>query len=280
MSFFNIPLLITATLDAGRTPQVALRDIQERTIKHMEGLLAWLHDPSIRRIVFAKNCAVAIRPEVLVEVSAHYGKELEFVQSTASPRTLIQGKGYGEGDIIRQALEQSRFLRESEEFLKITGKLYAPHSAQHFRGEGNGDFLFTRREAFGTELWRRTLLDPLYQSEAGCALLGFLRRNLRVPWGIVAAPQADWIDTRIYRVRRAFYQANLLNSYRRVNDSLGYTLEAAFHDDLREQSGLRLIHEVPIILGTSGTLGTTDGSYDLGISEAAVELARKLLASA
>jgi hypothetical protein len=276
MSFLQTPLLITASLDAGSTPQVALRDPLERTVKHMEGLISWLRDPSIHRIVFAKNCAARIRPEVLIEVAKAHGKELEFIQTTASPRTMRQGKGYGEGDLIRQALEQSEFLRAGEEFLKITGKLYTPQAVELFGGEGAGDFLLNAGSGISVARWRRHLLGPLYQTENGCGLLGSLRM-LRVPWGLLAAPVTGWIDTRVYRVRRSFYQANLLNSYRRVHDSLGYTLEAAFHDDLRKQSGLCLRREMPVILGTSGTLGTTAGSYAEEISEAAGELARKLL---
>lgn len=277
MHLGNTPLLITASLDAGRTPQVALRDTQERTIKHMEGLIAWLRDPSIHRIVFAKNCAARIRPEVLIEAAKAHGKELEFVQTTASPRTSLQGKGYGEGDLIRQVLEHSEFVRTADEFLKITGKLYTPRVLELFSGQSAGNFLLNSEVSTGVARWRRHLLGPLYQSEKGCSLLGFLRRTLHVPWGLVAAPVTGWIDTRVYRVRRSFYQAKLLNSYRRVHDSLGYTLEAVFHDDLCERSVLSLIRETPVILGTSGTLGTTAGQYSLLIQEEAKNLASRLL---
>jgi len=272
----NTPLLITATLDAGRTPQVALRNTQERAIKHMEGLIAWLRDPAIHRIVFAKNCATKLRPEVLIEVAKAHGKELEFVQTTASPRTSLQGKGYGEGDLIRQVLEQSEFVRSADEFLKITGKLYTPRVLELFSGESAGSFLLNSEACTVAPSWRRHLL-ALYQSEKGCSLLGFLRRTLHVPWALVAAPVTGLIDTRLYRVRRSFYQAKLLNSYRRVHDSLGYTLEAVFHDDLYEQHVLSLIRETPVILGTSGTLGTTAGQYSLLIQKEAKNLASRLL---
>ena len=277
MHLGNTPLLITASLDAGRTPQVALRDTQERTIKHMEGLIAWLRDPAIHRIVFAKNCAARIRPEVLIEVAKAHDKELEFVQTTSSPRTSLQGKGYGEGDLIRQVLEQSELMRSADEFLKITGKLYTPQVLELFSGENAGSFLLKTEASAAALSWRRQFLGPLYQSERRCSLLSFLRSTLRVPWGLVAAPVTGWIDTRVYRVRRSYYQANLLNSYRRVHDSLGYTLSAVFHDDLREQSVLTLIRETPVILGTSGTLGTTAGQYSLLIQKEAKDLASRLL---
>ena len=273
-------LLITATLDAGKTPQVALQGIRERTLRHMEGLLAWLKDPAINQVVFTKNCTAQIRPKILIEAAADYGKELEFIQTDSSPRTLLQGKGYGEGDIIRQVLEKSTFLRDAEEFLKVTGKLYAPNAEHFFPGAGDGEFLLSSGEDLTSpEYWRRSMLGPCYQNETACSLFGFLRRNLRIPWGLLAAPVIGRVDTRIYRVRRTFYQENLLNAYRRVNDSLGYTLEAVFYDELGNLPAIHFIRPEPIILGTSGTLGTTAGVYSTQIQEESRELTSKLLVS-
>jgi hypothetical protein len=87
------------------------------------------------------------------------------------------------------------------------------------------------------------------------------------------------VDTRIYRVRRTFYQENLLNAYRRVHDSLGYTLEAVFYDELGNLPAIHFIRPEPIILGTSGTLGTTAGVYSTQIQEESRELTSKLLVS-
>ena len=167
------PLLITATLDAGKTPYVALSTTSDRVEAHMQGLLAWLGDHSTEKIVFAKNCSTKIRSEILVETAHKYGKELEFVQVVSTKRTAIQGKGYGEGDLIRQALETSGILRGSTDFMKSTGKLYCPGIGMMFSHEGMGEF-FVSRGFFAHPINPiRRNLTPLYGNQMGSAVLEF-----------------------------------------------------------------------------------------------------------
>jgi len=271
------PLLITATFDEGRTPHVALTGIKERVVKHMEGLIAWLKDPSIDRIVFVKNCGAKIRPAVLERFAGDYGKELEYLQVSSASQTVFRGKGYGEGDLIRQALQASKILRESDNFFKITGKLYSPDAPRLFTLQAEGEF-FLGPAAEARDAWKiRTLLAPLYGSEAGSAALGVVRRYCRMPWGLIAAAPTGWVDTRFYRVRRDFYVDVLLRSYLRVQDALGYTLENAAYDDLKACNSISLIKEPPIIFGTSGTLGTTAGEFSDEIRTLAKELAERLI---
>jgi hypothetical protein len=271
-------LLITASLDAGATPMVALRDVHERTLRHMEGLLAWLSDPGINRIVFTKNCRAQIREEILMEVARAHGKELEFLQINSSPRTVLQGKGFGEGDLIRQALERSTILRAASDFIKVTGKLYAPGWEKIFRRSGEGEFYFSLPQSSvkleNLRLWTRAF----YRSENGSRFMGFLKRRLRVPWEVVAATPRGWIDTRIYRVNKEFYMENLLETHRRVQDYGNYKLENAVFDDLILHSALvRMIEISPIIIGTSGSVGTTAGEFSEKIRQEAKLLTRKLL---
>jgi hypothetical protein len=272
------PLLITASLDAGKTPYVALSATMDRVVAHMQGLLAWLEDPTIGTIVFAKNCAAQIRPKVLEEVAASHGKELEFVQVASSVRTAVQGKGYGEGDLIRQALERSDLLRASDNFIKITGKLYCPGIGIIFSGLGMGEFFVSRGFSSGSINPIRRNLTRLYGNHLGSAVFGVLKRKVRVPWGLVAASPGAVVDTRLYRVSRGFYLTVLGNSYRRVQDALGYTLERAFHDDLMNHSASCGMLEIsPPIIGTSGSMGTMAGEFSQAIRAEAHELALRLM---
>jgi hypothetical protein len=271
------PLLITASLDAGNTPYVALSATSDRTKAHMQGLLAWLRDPSIENIVFAKNCPLRIRSEVLVETARNYGKELEFVQVDSSKRTVIQGKGYGEGDLIRQALEKSDFLKGADDFIKVTGKLFCPGTGWIFSGEREGEFFISRHVTKKDFMAIRKMLSPLYKSQRGSRALGFLKRGMRIPWGLVASAPGAFVDTRLYRVNKAFYLSSLGQSYRRVQDGLGYTLERAFHDDLMgPASSVRMLEISPAIIGTSGSMGTTAGEFPEEIRLEARELALRL----
>jgi hypothetical protein len=125
----------------------------------------------------------------------------------------------------------------------------------------------------------RRALSPLYSHAAGSALLSFMKRGLRVPWELVASAPGGLVDTRFYRVDRDFYLRVLHDSHRRVRDPLGYTLERAFHDDLKGiASSVRLIDLPPPIVGTSGSLGTTSGCYSEEIRGESEELASRLFA--
>lgn len=273
------PLLITASLDAGNTPYVALSATSDRTEAHMQGLLAWLGDPSTEKVVFAKNCSARIRSEVLVATARKYGKELEFIQVVPSKRTAIQGKGYGEGDLIRQALEKSEVLRGSTDFMKSTGKLFCPGIGGIFSGECEGEFFVSRHMPKEDFMPIRRMLSPLYKSQRGSRTLGFLKRRVRIPWGLVASAPGALVDTRLYRVNRDFYSDVLLHSYRRVQDGLGYTMERAFHDDLKgHSSSVRMLEISLPIIGTSGSLGTTAGEFSEEVRLEARELAQRLVA--
>lgn len=272
------PLLITASLDVGKTPFVALSATSDRIEAHMQGLLSWLRDPSIERVVFAKNCEARMRSEVLVETARNYGKELEFVQVSASKRTMILGKGYGEGDLIRQALEKSDLLKGADDFIKVTGKLFCPGARGIFSGEGEGEFFVSREFSAQSINAIRKKLSPLYGSKRGSDAMGFLKRRMKIPWGIVASAPGGLVDTRLYRVNKAFYLRSLGQSYRRVQDALGYTLERAFYDDLMGRtSSLRILEISPVIIGTSGSLGTTAGEFPEVICTEARDLVAQLV---
>jgi hypothetical protein len=271
-------LLITASLDPGNTPYVALANVVDRTVCHLEALLAWLDDPSVENIVFVKNCTARIREKVLLEAAGKHGKELEFLQVESSTRTLIQGKGFGEGDLVAQALSSSRILRSSRDFIKVTGKLYSPRLRTDFTGEGYGEFYQGHGATPGGILFARKIATRFYLSERGSAMMGFLKKKGRVPWGMIAACSAGQVDTRLYRVNQEFYLRVLSNSHLRVQDSLGYILEHAFHDDLEPYAGeIRMIGHPPEIVGTSGSMGSVAGKFSESIRLEAREVASRLL---
>ena len=271
------PLLITASFDPGKTPQVALRNVEDRIRCHMEGLLAWLKDPGIGRIVFAKNCRVQIRKEVLLNLAVEHGKELEFLQADPSPRTVLQGKGFGEGDLIRQVLDKSEVLRASRDFIKITGKLFMPNVAAGFTGEGEGEFFITTAPDATPVFPLRYVLRVAYRSASLSHGLAQMRR-IHVPWEWIAALPSGWIDTRCYRSDIGFYREYLLDSHVRVQDELGYSLENAFFDDLHDsKKEIRLITAMPIIVGMSGTLATLAGSFSDDLQREACDLTNRLL---
>ena len=271
------PLLITAAFDVGETPHVKLRDTHQRVLHHMEGLLAWLESSDFCQIIFAKNCGTKIQERVLSDTAAAFGKELEFLQIPSSKLTARQGKGFGEGEIIGGALERSGLLGKASYFAKSTGKLFLK----------NHELLLTEKSlarcfrcaAPNSETpsaWHR-LVNKIHQSEAGSRCLADMHRLLRVPWFFIGAHPQCWVDTRFYVCERDFYWAKLSRSYRRVQDRLGYSLEAAFYDDLQGAEEIGWIDEMPLVYGTSGTLGTTAAPFAEPLRRRAEALVEELL---
>jgi len=273
-----LPLLITATLNPGKTPYVALADIGERVAAYMEGFLAWCTESTISSIVFAKNCNTPIRHELLRKIAAGHSKEFEFVQVDSSPRSIVQGKGFGEGDMIRQALDRSEILRSESEFIKVTGKLFCCNAAKLLDGNGRGAFFVSDAPADDRFNLMRRKTAPLYRSRSGSSLAAFLKYQCRVPWSWVAAAPGRWVDTRCYRVERDFYRTVLLHTHERVRDGLGYVLERAFHDDLESHAKeFFFLNEAADMIGVSGSIGRRMGSFSEEILAKARDMAARIL---
>lgn len=271
------PLLITATFEVANTPDVRLRDSRERLVRHMEGVLAWLGDPFFSEIVLAKNCTLPVKVDPLKKVAEVHGKRLEFVQVEPSPLTQVRGKGFGEGEMIRQALRKSELLGRACGFCKATGKLFLRDAGGFYARQGRAVFFKCSAPRCGALVFWRSMLGGFYRSQGLHRVLPWLHRHARVPWSLVAAAPREWIDTRFYRVSKELYLERFLGSYERVDDALGYSLEAAFADDAAGLSDCALVKSEPIVLGYSGTHGTAAAEFPEDIRRQARELADRML---
>ena len=271
------PLLITATFEVANPQDVRLRDSRERLVRHMEGVLAWMGDPFFSELVLAKNCALPVKVEPLRKVAEAHGKRLEFVQVEASRLTRERGKGFGEGEMIRQALMKSEVLGRARGFCKATGKLFLRDADRFYAKAGRAVFHKCHAPRCGALVFWRCMLGVFYRSRRWHRLLPWMHRQARVPWSLVAAAPREWIDTRFYRISKELYLERFLGSYERVDDALGYSLEAAFADDAAGLSDCALVKSEPIVLGYSGTHGTAAAEFPEDIRRDARELADRML---
>jgi hypothetical protein len=119
----------------------------------------------------------------------------------------------------------------------------------------------------------RRRLGIFYRARRLAGMLPFLHERVGMPWSLVAAAADYWVDTRFYHVSKRVYRERLMASHERVHDALGYSLEAAFYDDLRNSSECGFLMKSPIIRGYSGTLGTVAAEFSEDIRREARELA-------
>ena len=215
MNRYALPLLITSAVDtaAGRT---LLRDPAQRLQKTLDSIARWRQSPMVSRVVVCDGSGFDLAGHVPATDNPHAGAPCEFLHFTNSQdRVRALGKGYGEGEIVRHALEHSPTLRDSNRFAKCTGKLWVSNAALCVR--------FT----------------------AG--------QNVAFDYGGVFRP--IYLDTRFYIADTHFFRRHLLDAYRAVDEDRGHYLEHAYRDALKPFGLSEFaMFPTPRVQGTSGSM--------------------------
>lgn len=134
----------------------------------------------------------------------------------------VRGKGFGEGEIIRYALDHSRYLKESEWFAKCTAKLWV-NNFQDCIQEWNGRFLC-----------------KAYFSNV------FSFKKVRL----------EYIDTRFYLAQKLVYETYFSSAHLSVKIDTGVGIEENFLGVVH-QHGLQkiLFRNLPEVSGVGGGSG-------------------------
>lgn len=193
-------LLITANINPLGTPFVAISDPNERLKEHLLGICAWILDKSFSHIVIAENSCFNLDVDELQKFGKKFHKHIEYITFKGSELVSEFGKGYGEGEIIKYALENSKVLGHFNYFTKVTGKLYFPFY----------DFIIG---------------DNIDNKEFFIPAIIFNRLA---------------IDTRIYSISRNLYLTSALDAYTKVNDHEGVYLEHVFFEAVKDVSAYYL----------------------------------------
>jgi len=217
----RIPILLTSSAiayDAG----VTLKDTKERTRLTLESVREWLQmDPRPTIVLcdgsnFDFTALVAQNfPDATVEC-LHFENDQEQVRRN--------GRGYGEGEIVRYALNHSRLIAEAGCFAKCTAKLWVSNFQQCAR-QWNGRFLC-----------KGVFLD---------AFSPFKKTRLA------------YIDTRFYMTSVDFYRDYFVDAHLRVSKQSQHGLEECFLETLLEKNIKKSLFTVmPVIAGVGGGTGT------------------------
>lgn len=119
----NTVLLITGTININSS-HVKIVDPKKREIEYLKSFLEYLVVKDIKNIVFCENSQSDLLSVSLTEIGNKLGINIEiltFKGNTSAIKKL--GKGYGEGEIIEHALNNSKLLIKADNFFKITGRL-------------------------------------------------------------------------------------------------------------------------------------------------------------
>ena len=128
----KLPILMSASVST-RGMKGACFSPDERERMYMDTLIFYaneiIHGDVERRIVFVENSGwdlARIRSSV-----ADCLNQIEFISLPPEKFDISKGKGYNEILMISSAIEKSSFIKESNAFLKVTGR-YPVYNIGHF----------------------------------------------------------------------------------------------------------------------------------------------------
>lgn len=221
MDASGIPILLTSSVVA-HDPGVRLRDRNERLRLALESVAAWREIAPQNPLVLCDGSGFDFTPTI--ERWSLHQAPIECLAFANNPDLVrTHGRGYGEGEIVRHALEHSRLIQHAGCFAKCTSKLWVENFSECIQS-WNGRLLL--KGVFGNAF---SLTDSTVFS---------------------------YIDTRFYVASIEVFRTHFLNAHTLIRADQGYGLEDCFRDVFL-QSNLHhcLMSPPPVICGMGGGTG-------------------------
>jgi hypothetical protein len=211
-------LLLTASVVCN-DPNTTLKSTDERRQSYVNAISDWLKKTSVENVVICENTGDMGLGEAVHEVAATQNKYVEYITYIGDAAMVhLRGKGYGDGEIIEYALDNSKALKEGAGgFFKATGRLNV------------ANFDEIKRRIRGNENCFN-LMSTVF------------RRDRQV-------------DTRFFYVQQDYYRDKLLAAYKSVDDRNGHYLERQFYSVLTGDPHVKKFPRLPEIVGASATMG-------------------------
>ena len=203
---------------------VELKNPDEREAMHIFALEKWINESHFKSIIICDNSNYVYGNE-FIKLALSKGKVLEILSFEGDKeKTLLYGKGYGEGEIMQYIYLKSDLILKHESFFKVTGKLFVSNSSA-YSVKSNFDFMFSYPINF-----------------------------------IFTRDDLDLVFTNFYYAKTKSYQLFLEKAYLKVRDDQGVFLEHVFAKVLKqlkkEKVQIGTLFPVPIIVGVGGSDGT------------------------
>jgi hypothetical protein len=220
MTQLNLPILLTSSVIA-HDKGVRLQNPHERQRLAMESVLRWRRTNPDIPLVLCDGSNFDFRPLVETLPNSAQIECLNFQNDVAAVQ--LHGRGYGEGEIVRHAIEHSSLIQSAGSFVKCTSKLWVEN------------------------------FEECVQQWNGELLLKGVFDNAFTPW---KSTVLTYIDTRFYVASLSTYQRLFLHAHHAVRAQHGHSLEECFKDIfLQQQLKECLMSPPPIICGVGGGTG-------------------------
>lgn len=233
------PVLLTSCIYIA-DHAVKLTDPTDRINYTLESIEKWLNIAPGVNLVVCDSSGFDFSPLVQKQFPHANVECLFFIAN----RDLVKyhGKGYGEGEIIRHALQNSNYLKQATFFAKCTAKLWVENFDDCLK-EWNGNFL-CKVIFLNVFSIKKTILDH--------------------------------VDTRFYLVSKDFYSKYLLTAHLNLGGNTGMGIEERFRDVILENHMKGVIFNTPPVIGGVG--GGTGKYYNIKFTKKIKEFLRSKLA--
>ena len=214
-----IPILLTSSVKV-MDSSGKLNDPNLRIQYTIESISEWIKiDPSIQ-IVICDGSGFDFSD--VVKNNFPLSKiECIFFDNDAE-KIRIHGKGYGEGEIIRYALQHSQMLLKSEVFIKCTAKLWV----------ANFDQCLLQ--------WNKQFMCSAYFAN----VFSYKKTTLK------------FVDTRFYISRKDYYIKHFLSAHTQLGNAVGQSIEDAFLEVIQQKKMKHMLFRVPpVVCGVGGGSG-------------------------
>ncbi len=216
----KICILLTATVDPKGVPFMKRSDPIVRESDYINSMKKWL-ETTPYSVVFCENSGYK-GGKIGKMVKSCEDKKCEFLQFDGQDFPREFGKGYGELQTIKYAVQNSNIVKESNHTIKVNGRYFIKNIEK--------------------------ILCALSSTNKDIYVMADLKNNL------------TWADSRIFAFKPSFITDYLSKYQNLINDSKGFYLEHALaRAILRAVSdGYRWtpLPSNPIIVGYSGTSDT------------------------
>jgi len=212
-------LLLTATVDPPAIVHLRRTDPEQRESDYINALIRWTKTTTCP-MVFCENSGWDCGRISDALRFVRPGR-VDFLSCDVQATPLTRGKGYGELQIIRQALERCEQLRCSRTILKVTGRYFVRNGREIIEALARPD-------------------DVMVHAD--------LRDN------------GAWAESRLFAFGPSFVTAYLSSFQGSIDDSRGRYLEHALaravHRAMADGHRWAPLPRRPVFHGTSGTFNT------------------------
>lgn len=214
----NVCLVMTGCISpSAKVKDLCVKDKDYRERQYINAIQFYIQNTAIKNIVFCDNSAQPAN-EMLYRKARENGKNFEWLSFKGNyEKTEECGKGFGEGEILEYAVNNSKLTSKCKYMAKVTGRLRLLNINAVIK------LLSTSPYHFSSYIDEENHL---------------------------------FIDTRFFVIETCRFREDFLDAYKNVNDSRGFFYEYAIAAKIQEKRIIYRDFPLALnIAGDSGSLG-------------------------